>query len=211
MAGEGCWSSTGFTAVQGFILKGEKALMMPVVPRDSASSSHSEDGEVPSTASSDRHSSRDRSIACQILIKRTAEREPQLTLERCQCREAGSPLGSSSAEQALENNQSAGLEDISVLLTAGSPATTARQRRESASRLLHPHGQPPSSCSPAGLWQYPAGHRLPEPILTLSLLPPKPGRLGLETSGRLTCCFSAGEATAEAAAQQGKGGALLPS
>lgn len=206
MAGEGCWSSAGFTVVQGFILKGEKALMMPVVPRDSASSSHGEDGEVPSTASSDRHSSRDRSIACQILIKRTAEREPQLTLERCQCREAGSPLGSSSAEQALENNQSAGLEDISVLLTAGSPATTARQRRESAaSRLLHPHRQPPSSCSPARLWQYLAGHRLPEPILTLSLLPPKPG-LGLETSGRL-----ASEATAEAAAQQGKGGALLPS
>lgn len=55
--------------MQGFILKRENALMMPVVPRDSASSSHSEDGEVPSTASSDRHSS---SVACQILIKRTA-------------------------------------------------------------------------------------------------------------------------------------------
>lgn len=44
-----------------------KALMMPVVPRNSASSSHSEDGEVSRTASSDRHSSRDR-----ILIKRPA-------------------------------------------------------------------------------------------------------------------------------------------
>lgn len=46
--------------------------MMPVIPRDSTSSNHSEDGEVPSTASSDRHSSRGRSVACQILIKRTA-------------------------------------------------------------------------------------------------------------------------------------------
>lgn len=139
MTGECCWSSTGFRAVQGFILKGEKALMMLVVPRDSTSSSHSEDGEVPSPASGDRHSSTDGSITCQILIKRTAAERAAARTGKVSVQRGRQPLGSSSAEQALENNQSAGLEDISVLLTAGSPATTARERRESAvSRLLHP-------------------------------------------------------------------------
>lgn len=44
-------------------MKGKKALMMHVVPKDPASSSCSEDGEVPGTDRSDRHSSRDESIA----------------------------------------------------------------------------------------------------------------------------------------------------
>lgn len=65
MAGERCWSTPGFRARQGggFVLKGKKALMMHVVPRDSASSNRGEDGEVPGTARSDRHSSRNGSIA----------------------------------------------------------------------------------------------------------------------------------------------------
>lgn len=44
-------------------MKGKKALMMHMVPRDPASSYRGEDGEVPGTARSDRHSSRDGSIA----------------------------------------------------------------------------------------------------------------------------------------------------
>lgn len=64
---------------------------------------------------------------------------------------------------------------MSVLLTAGSPTTTASERRESTmNRLLH-SPQAASSSSPAGLWQCPAGHRLREPLLTLSLLPPSQG------------------------------------
>lgn len=110
MAGECCWSSTGFRAAQGFILEGEKALMMLVVPRDSVSSSQSEDGEVPSTGSTDRHSSRDGSVACQILIKRTAAERATARTGKVSVQRGRRPLGSSSAEQALENNQSAGLE-----------------------------------------------------------------------------------------------------
>lgn len=64
MAGEYCWSTTGFRATWGgFVLKGKKALTMHVVPRDSASSNRCEHGEVPGTARSDRHSSRDGSVA----------------------------------------------------------------------------------------------------------------------------------------------------
>lgn len=44
-------------------MKGRKALMMHMVPRDCASSNRSEDREVPSAARSDRRCSRDGKIA----------------------------------------------------------------------------------------------------------------------------------------------------
>lgn len=143
MVGECCWSTTGFRATrQGFILKRKKALMIHVVPRDSASNDHGEDGEVPGTAGSGRHSSGDGIVAgpgCQILIKRTAAERAAARAEKVSVQRCRQPLRSISTKQALENNQSVGLEDISVLLAAGSPATAARERKESAaSRVLRP-------------------------------------------------------------------------
>lgn len=44
-------------------MKGKKPLMMQAVPRGSASSNTGEGGEVPGTVRSDRHSSRDGSVA----------------------------------------------------------------------------------------------------------------------------------------------------
>lgn len=169
--------------MQGFILKGEKALMMPVVPRDSARRTHSEDGEVPSTASSDRHSSRDRSVACQILIKRTAAERGTARTGKVSVQRGRQPP----REQLLKIiNQQDWKTSLCCSLLAAPPPPPGRGGRALQAGSFLPRRQPPSSSSSAGLWQYPTGHRLPEPILTLSLLPPKPG-LGLETSGRLTC------------------------
>lgn len=145
---------------------------MPVVPRDSASSSHSEDGEVPSTASSDRHSS---SVTCQILIKRTAAESHGSHWKGVSAERQAAPSRAALLSRHLKiiNQQDWKTSLCCSLLAA--PPLPGRGGRALQAGCFTPHGQPPSSSFLAELWQCPAGHRLQSPFSPSSSSLPSQG------------------------------------